>query len=184
MGISIAEVAADLGFDVTLVVGPVNTPIKNNSIKVIKVISAKEMAEQCILKFPANDITILSAAVADFTPENYNSQKIKNKENRFSLELVPTLDIAENLGKIKKENQILVGFALETENEISNAKKKLFKKNLDVIILNSLNDENAGFGFDTNKITIIDKFGKIDKFGLKSKDQVAKDIIEKIISIM
>ncbi len=184
MGIAIAAAAADSGFDVTLIVGPVNIVPKNSSIKIINVVSAKEMTEQCLKKFPESDVAILAAAVADFTPSDYRNQKIKSNGKGLSLNLIPTADIAGSLGKIKKESQILVGFALETENEVSNAKKKLLKKNLDLIILNSLNDEEAGFGFDTNKITIIDKYDKIDIFGLKSKDQVAKDIIDKVVSMI
>jgi len=164
--------------------GPVNILPKNRKVKVIDVISADEMAEKCISNFPESNIAILSAAVADFKPTAYVGQKIKTKKSGFSLELIGTTDIAVSMGKIKRDDQILVGFALETENETINAKNKLLKKNLDIIVLNSLNDKEAGFGFDTNKITIIDKFDKIDKFDLKSKDLVAKDIIEKIISMM
>ena len=184
MGIALADVAADHGFDVTLVLGPVNILPKNRKVKVIDVVSANDMAEKCISIFPESDIAILSAAVADFKPAGYVGQKIKSQKTGFSLELIGTTDIAESMGKIKRDDQILVGFALETENETINARNKLLKKNLDIIVLNSLNDNEAGFGFDTNKITIIDKFDKIDKFELKSKYQVAEDIIKKIISMM
>jgi phosphopantothenoylcysteine decarboxylase/phosphopantothenate--cysteine ligase len=184
MGIAIASVAAEYGANVELVLGPVDIIPENSDIKVINVKSAESMASECISRFPKCDIAILSAAVADFTPEKVAEEKIKKSDNELILRLKPTKDIAAELGKNKKRGQILVGFALETKNELQNAIFKLKKKNLDLIVLNSLNDEGAGFGFDTNRITIIDKNNNIDKFELKSKEEAARDIIDKIVSII
>jgi phosphopantothenoylcysteine decarboxylase / phosphopantothenate---cysteine ligase len=184
MGIAIASVAAEYGANVELVLGPVDILPENSDIKVIKVKSAKSMASECIGRFSKCDIAILSAAVADFTPEKVADDKIKRGDGEFILRLKPTKDIAAELGKSKKKGQLLVGFALETENELQNAISKLKRKNLDLIILNSLKEEGAGFGFDTNRITIIDKNNNIDKFELKSKEEAARDIIDKIVSII
>ncbi len=141
------------------------------------------MASECISRFSGCDIAILSAAVADFTPENVKKSKIKKEGNTFILKLKHTIDIAESLGKLKKPSQMLAGFALETNNELENAKEKLLRKNMDIIVLNSLTDAGAGFGHDTNKITIIDRNNNIDKFELKSKEAAAKDILNKIVSM-
>jgi phosphopantothenoylcysteine decarboxylase/phosphopantothenate--cysteine ligase len=184
MGIAIADAAAEYGANVELVLGPVDTLPKENKVKVINVTSAESMASECITRFRKCDIAVLSAAVADFTPEIASENKIKRDNNDMILRLKPTTDIAAELGKRKKKNQFLVGFALETDNELQNAISKLKKKNLDLIILNSLNDKGAGFGFDTNKITIIDRNNNIDKFELKSKEEGARDILDKIISII
>ena len=142
------------------------------------------MYNACLENFSVTDITIMCAAVADYTPEVNEKQKIKKKQNSLSLKLKPTKDILSNLGKIKSKDQLLVGFALETENELANAKIKLAKKNLDLIILNSLNDNGAGFTHDTNKITIIGKDNKTQSFKLKLKREVARDIVAKIISLI
>jgi len=142
------------------------------------------MAVECISRFPGCDIAILSAAVADFTPEDVKRKKIKKDKSEFVLKLKQTTDIAEELGKSKKPSQFLAGFALETDNELENAKGKLFRKNMDIIVLNSLNEKGSGFGHDTNKITIIDKYNNIDKFELKSKEEAAVDILIKIISMI
>ena len=184
MGIAIASVAAEYGANVELVLGPVDIIPENRNIKVINVTSAESMASECINRFPKCDIAILSAAVADFTPEKVAGGKIKRGNNELILRLKPTKDIAAELGKSKKKGQLLIGFALETENELQNAISKLKRKNMDLIILNSLNEEGAGFGFDTNRITIIDKNNNIDKFELKSKEEAARDIIDKIVSII
>jgi len=184
MGIALADAAADYGADVQLVIGPVNITPSNNSVKIVNVITAEDMADECISRFSGCNIAILAAAVADFTPEKVNSKKIKSKGNGLILELKPTTDIAEALGKIKKPSQVLAGFALETNNELANAKKKLFLKKLDIIVLNSLKEKGAGFECDTNKITIIDKYNNIDKFELKSKEEAAKDILNKIVSMI
>ncbi len=135
-------------------------------------------------RFPSCDIAILSAAVADFTPERSELKKIKKVSSDFILKLKATKDIAETLGKLKKPSQILVGFALETNDEIRNATEKLKRKNLDFIVLNSLKEEGAGFEHNTNKITIIDRYNNIDKFELKSKDETARDILNKIVSMI
>ena len=154
--------------------------IKNKNIIKTDVETAGEMYEKSMELFPDCDIAILSAAVADFTPTKVEDKKIK-KEDKMLLHLKKTKDILFNLGKIKKDNQILVGFSLETDNEIENAKQKLKKKNLDFIVLNSLNDKGAGFSFDTNKITVINKFESIKEYSLKPKDEVADDIINYLI---
>jgi phosphopantothenoylcysteine decarboxylase/phosphopantothenate--cysteine ligase len=184
MGIAIAETAACYGAEVELVLGPVDILPENKSIKIINVISAESMAVECKKRFTNCDIAILSAAVADFTPEKVAGTKIKRGDNELVIKLKPTTDIASELGRLKKKNQILVGFALETDNEIQNAEEKLSRKNLDIIVLNSLKEKGAGFGFDTNRITIIDKNNNIDKFELKSKEEAARDIIDKIVSIL
>jgi phosphopantothenoylcysteine decarboxylase/phosphopantothenate--cysteine ligase len=184
MGIALADAAAEYGAEVDLVLGPVNIVPENHAINTIDVITAESMAAECISRFPQCDIAILSAAVADFTPLVTRKEKIKKDGNKLLLKLKPTTDIAETLGKIKKPSQILAGFALETNNEINNARNKLLLKNMDIIVLNSLRERGAGFGHDTNKITIIDKYNNIDKFELKSKEEAAKDILNKIVSMI
>lgn len=184
MGIALADEAAEYGADVELVLGPVNILPRNNCIKIIDVTTAESMTSECIARFPYCDIAILSAAVADFTPEVVKEKKIKKDSSELLLRLKPTIDIAETLGKTKKPSQILIGFALETNNGVENAKEKLLRKNLDCIILNSLEERGAGFGHDTNKITIIDRYNNIDKFELKSKEEAAKDILNKIVSMI
>jgi len=183
MGIALADAAVDYGATVDLVLGPVNiTPSKR--VNTINVITAQSMADECISRFTYCDIAILAAAVADFTPEEISSKKIKKEKTDLLLRLKPTTDIARTLGMAKKPSQIIAGFALETDNEIANAREKLSRKNLDLIILNSLNEDGAGFGHDTNKITIIDRNNIIDNFELKSKDEAAKDILDKIVSLI
>jgi phosphopantothenoylcysteine decarboxylase/phosphopantothenate--cysteine ligase len=184
MGIALADAASEYGAVVELVLGPVSNKPVNKSIKVIDVTTAESMAVECISRFPACDIAILSAAVADFTPEEVREKKIKKVSNDMVLKLKPTRDIASALGKTKKNSQILAGFALETDNEIENAREKLFRKNLDIIVLNSLKEPGAGFEHDTNKITIIDRYNNIDKFELKSKEEAARDILNKIVSMI
>ena len=180
MGFEIAKQAANLGAEVFLITGPTNEEVKHSLIKRIDVISAEEMFKASYEYFNEVDIAILSAAVADYKPKNVATQKIKKKDATLSIELAPTKDILASLGKIKKQ-QFLVGFALETENEIENATSKLVRKNLDMIVLNSLQDKGAGFATNTNKITIIDKNLNTTVFDLKSKSAVAKDIISIII---
>ncbi len=182
MGYAIAEELANLGADVTLISGPTALTIKHSSIKKIEVTSALEMYNASIEQFKNTDICVMSAAVADYTPELVAHQKIKKESSSFDLKLKKTEDILFNLGQSKKSNQILIGFALETNNEEAFAITKLQKKNLDFIILNSLNDTGAGFKNDTNKITIIDKNLAKTSFDLKSKTEVAKDICAKIIA--
>ncbi len=178
MGIAIAKELADNGAEVILVLGPVALEIPRG-IKVISVNSASEMYEATITNFDNASGAILTAAVADYTPEVVSSTKIKKSDNDINLALVKTKDIAASLGQIKKANQFLVGFALETNDEINNAKNKLKSKNLDLIILNSLNDEGAGFGTDTNKITFINHT-ETTELPLKLKSALAKDIVKKI----
>ena len=180
MGYALAEECASRGADVYLVSGPVQIKAKHPNIKTISVESAQEMYEASNKEFDTSDICILCAAVADFRPETQADEKIKREKDDLVIRLKPTQDIAASLGAKKKENQILVGFALETNNEAENAQGKLIRKNLDFIVLNSLKDANACFGYDTNKITIIEKNGNSEAFCLKSKTEVAKDIIDKI----
>jgi phosphopantothenoylcysteine decarboxylase/phosphopantothenate--cysteine ligase len=180
MGYAIAEVAANLGAQVTLISGPVSLHINNEAIRVINVVSADEMFKATHRYFKNCDIAILSAAVADFTPNEVALQKIKKKEEILTITLNKTKDILASLGEIKS-NKYLVGFALETQNELENAKTKLKKKNLDLIVLNSLNDKGAGFKSDTNKITLISKDNKIVSFNVKLKKEVANDILQHII---
>lgn len=180
MGYAIADEAARLGADVILISGPTHWPVNNSGIKLIRVQTAEEMYEQCHLYFETVDVAIAAAAVADYKPKAVADQKIKKSESNFSIELEKTKDILASLGKIKKQ-QFLIGFALETENEIEHAKLKIQKKNLDLIVLNSLNDEGAGFGKATNKVTFIDKSFQIEPMPLKSKEEVAKDILNKVI---
>ena len=183
MGVAIAEEMHMRGANVTLVLGPSDLKVKGG-IEVIKVKSASEMFNVCEKIFPASDIAVMSAAVADYTPVTTASEKIKKTENDFAVQLTKTKDILKHLGSTKKNGQILVGFALETNNEKENALKKLQSKNADLIILNSLNDVGAGFGHDTNKITIFDKTGKEYPFETKSKKEVAIDIVNTIIKLL
>ncbi len=180
MGFAIAKTAANLGAQVFLISGPSHQQIKHSFVKRIDVVSAEEMYIASHKYFNEVDIAILSAAVADYKPKNIAHQKIKKKDSSLNIELEPTKDILASLGKIKK-HQFLVGFALETNNEIENAKSKIKRKNLDVIVLNSLQDKGAGFATNTNKITIIDKNLNEKPFELKSKAAVAEDIINEII---
>jgi phosphopantothenoylcysteine decarboxylase / phosphopantothenate---cysteine ligase len=180
MGYSIANELADRGAKVTIVSGPVQIKNSNPQITVIPIESAKEMYEQSLPVFSEVDGAIMCAAVADFTPENYSEFKIKREKDDLSIQLKPTIDIAAQLGLLKSEKQILVGFALETNDELNNAFSKLKRKNLDLIVLNSLNDRGAGFGVDTNKITMIGKDNKPTIFELKSKNEVAVDIVDRI----
>ena len=181
MGFAIAKAAANLGAEVILISGPSHQQIQHSLVKRINVISADEMYNACHTYFKEVDIAILSAAVADYKPKNIADQKIKKKDTTLTMELTPTKDILASLGEIK-ENQFLVGFALETNNEIENAKNKIKRKNLDAIVLNSLQDKGAGFATNTNKITIIDKSLNEKPFELKSKVEVAKDIMNEIVS--
>ncbi len=184
MGIALADAASEYGASVELVLGPVNIAPLNRSVSVINVTTAESMATECITRFPQCDVAILSAAVADFTPVETSSRKIKKTGSASVLKLKPTTDIAETLGRIKKPSQLLAGFALETDNEIENAREKLVRKNLDIIVLNSLNEAGSGFEHSTNKITIIDRYNNIDKFELKSKEKVAEDILDKVVSML
>lgn len=181
MGYALAEVCAEQGAEVTLVSGPVTLTTKHPAIRRIDVESAAEMYDAATRNFPDADITILCAAVADFTPKITADKKIKRKGDDLTLELQPTQDIAAALGAIKRKGQIMVGFALETDDELANARKKLKKKNLDLIVLNSLQDPGAGFRLDTNKVTIIDRHHGLTAYDTKSKREVAEDIVERIV---
>lgn len=181
MGFDIAESAANYGAEVILISGPTHLNTLNPVINLIRVTSAKEMYDACHEHFNSVNVAICAAAVADYKPKFVTEQKIKKTEASLTIELKKTEDILASLGKIK-QNQFLIGFALETENEIENAKLKIQKKNLDLIVLNSLQDEGAGFGKATNKITFIDKDFKVEPMDLKSKELVANDIMNKVIS--
>jgi len=183
MGFALAEEFAAQGADVTLICGPNSLKAIHKNIKRIDIVSAEDLNKAAINAFKSADISVLSAAVADYKPVKVAGQKIKKADGTKVLELIPTKDTLADLGKQKKSKQLLVGFALETENEIMNAKAKIKNKNLDLIILNSLNDKGAGFKSDTNKISIIDKYNKITKFELKSKAEVAQDIIKVILKL-
>jgi phosphopantothenoylcysteine decarboxylase / phosphopantothenate---cysteine ligase len=184
MGFAIAEQLAQQGASVTLITGPTYLSKELKGVHVIPVSSAEEMYEASVANFKDADISVLSAAVADYKPAQKADQKIKKKDETLTLELVKTKDIAAELGKLKTNGQLIVGFALETENEQAHAEKKLTSKNFDLIVLNSLNDKGAGFGHDTNKITIIDSNKKSKEFNLKSKKEVARDIVTTIIEHM
>ncbi|MFT3936402.1 MAG: bifunctional phosphopantothenoylcysteine decarboxylase/phosphopantothenate--cysteine ligase CoaBC [Chitinophagaceae bacterium] len=184
MGMAIAEEVATRGAKVNLVLGPSHLTAKHPNIKVYKVETASEMYAKCIELFETTDVGIMSAAVADYKPAEAAKEKIKKKEERFTLELVKTQDILQSLGDRKKKGQLLVGFALETANEKEYALSKLEKKNADIIVLNSLNDNGAGFGFDTNKVTIFEKGGNELIYEQKTKQQVAKDIVDRVVKML
>jgi phosphopantothenoylcysteine decarboxylase/phosphopantothenate--cysteine ligase len=181
MGFDIANSAANLGASVILVSGPTVFKVDHSLIKLINVVSALEMYDACHQFFNEVDVVIAAAAVSDYKPKQVATQKIKKVEDNFFIELEKTKDILASLGTTKK-NQFLIGFALETENEIENAKGKIQKKNLDLIVLNSLQDEGAGFGKLTNKVTFIDKDFNVEVMKLKSKEAVADDILNKVIA--
>ena len=180
MGYAIAENLANMGAEVLLISGPVNIVPKNYNIKLIKITSALQMHKACIENFEKFNAAIMCAAVADYTPTNPQEDKIKRGGSKLTIELTPNPDIASDLGKIKKKGQLLVGFALETSNGIENATAKLKKKNLDFIVLNALIENESGFNTDTNKVSIISSDTKIQHFELKSKQDVAIDIIENL----
>ena len=181
MGFSLAKVAISLGANVTMISGPTDQVIEKERLDVINVVSAEDMFNEVEAHLPKYDIIIFAAAVSDFKPKEVFTSKLKNKN--INLELVQTNDIAMFASTIRTKNQIIVGFALETEKGIINAKEKLIKKDFDLIILNSLQDKNSGFNYDTNKITIIDKASNVYSFKLKDKIEVAKDIFDKIIEL-
>ena len=182
MGFAIAEECANRGAEVTLVCGPVSIKTENPNINRVDVVSAKEMCNKCVNLFADTDIAILSAAVADYAPATCSESKIKReKTDSMTIELVKNPDIAATLGKMKSDSQMLVGFALETDNEKENAIRKINNKNLDWIVLNSLKDKEAGFQKDTNKITMLSHIGQEIPFDAKLKTEVAKDIIDTII---
>jgi phosphopantothenoylcysteine decarboxylase/phosphopantothenate--cysteine ligase len=184
MGFAIADQLAVMGAEVTLIAGPTMQKSTQHSIKRIDVTSAAEMLEACLQYYKNSKACIMCAAVADFTPVNVSAQKIKKQDNGLNIELKKTTDILKTLGEQKRKGQVLAGFALETNDEEKNAIEKLQKKNLDFIVLNSLNDKGAGFKTDTNKITIIDHNLQKTTFALKDKNEVAKDICNKVAELI
>ncbi len=183
MGVAIAEAFYHLGAEVTLVAGPLQIPVPH-FLKHVPVVTAADMLEACSEYFPSADVTILSAAVADYKPVSKADQKIKKKEEVWQLQLEKTKDVLLHLGSMKKPGQLLVGFALETENEVENARVKLEKKNLDLIVLNSLNDPGAGFAVDTNKVSLIFKDNTIKDIPLLPKSEVAREIVQSLVHLM
>jgi phosphopantothenoylcysteine decarboxylase/phosphopantothenate--cysteine ligase len=182
MGYAIANELAASGARVSLVSGPVTVKYTHPQVTVISVESAEQMYRRCVEIFPSADGAVMCAAVADFTPENFSENKLKRGDDELVIRLKPTQDIAGELGRLKTDRQLLIGFALETNDELNNAHSKMVRKNLDFIVLNSLNDPGAGFGGDTNKITMIGKDNNQTFFELKSKTEVAVDIVERIVS--
>ena len=183
MGYALAEAFAEKGANVTLISGPTNLKINHPNIKKIAITSASEMFEAVKANFANSDITVMAAAVADYSPTHQATEKIKKTTDNLQIALSKTIDILQYVGEQKKADQLTIGFALETTNELVNAQNKLKSKNADLIILNSLNDEGAGFNVDSNKITMIDKNGQIEAFELKSKNKVAQDILQKITQL-
>jgi phosphopantothenoylcysteine decarboxylase / phosphopantothenate---cysteine ligase len=184
MGIAIADELASRGAMVNLVLGPSQVTTNHKNIIVHKVKTAEEMYQQCTALFDKADVAVMSAAVADYKPAGVAKEKIKKNGESMLLELVKTKDILQSLGDRKRKGQLLVGFALETTNEKEYALNKLLKKNADIIVLNSLNDDGAGFGHDTNKVTIFEKDGNELAYGQKSKQQVARDIVDRIVKML
>jgi len=182
MGYALANELAKQGAEVILISGPTALTLNHPSVNIIEVQTADEMFDAAVKNFENCDVAIMAAAVADYKPDQKQEQKVKRTSQNLSISLEPNRDIAAHLGKVKKKTQIIIGFALETDDELKNASQKINTKNLDFIVLNSLKDKGAGFGFDTNKISIIDKAGKIESFTLKSKREVAVDIVNKLIS--
>jgi phosphopantothenoylcysteine decarboxylase/phosphopantothenate--cysteine ligase len=183
MGYAIAQEIANRGGEVILISGPVSIHVNHPNISLFEVTSALEMYEQAVRHFTGADAAIMAAAVADYRPSVKHNEKMKRNSEKMSIELMPNPDIAAELGKMKNKKQIVAGFALETNNENENASKKLQKKNLDFIVLNSLNDQGAGFQGDTNKVSIIGVDNKTKHFELKTKQQVAVDIVDYLISV-
>ncbi|MBS1575837.1 MAG: bifunctional phosphopantothenoylcysteine decarboxylase/phosphopantothenate--cysteine ligase CoaBC [Bacteroidetes bacterium] len=183
MGFEVARQLYEKGAEVTLIMGPTQLEFPVNGMKLVKVNTAAEMYNACKSSFTHADIGVMTAAVADYTPAVKAEQKIKKKEDKFTIELIKTKDILQALGEEKKEGQVLIGFALETNNEKEYALSKLKRKNIDMIVMNSLRDKGAAFGYDTNKITIFEKGGQEFSFDIKSKREVAKDIVDTLIRL-
>lgn len=183
MGIAIADALSDMGAQVTLVCGPSHFKTYHANITTVNVESTADMYDACMRVFPDCQVAVLAAAVADYKPAETAPDKIKKSSNTLSLELTKTVDILDSLGKAKQAGQILTGFALETTNELEHAQQKLQKKNADMIVLNSLRDEGAGFGYDTNKITLLDRTGFSQSLPLQSKQEAAAAIVNHIISL-
>ena len=180
MGYALAEELAEQGAQVSIVAGPTHQSANHPAITVEAVVSAEDMYTKCDKIFDSMDIVVLAAAVADYKPESVSAEKIKKQTDAMEIKLSKTIDIAETLGS-RKKNQLIVGFALETENELTNAKDKIQKKNFDFIVINSLKDQGAGFGYDTNKISIVNRENAVKSFELKSKKEVARDIVNEIV---
>ena len=181
MGFALAEAFADRGFDVLLIAGPVHIFTVNPAIKRIDVVSADDMYRAVMQHFAESDVGVFCAAVADFTPTVAADRKIKRKTDDLVIRLKPTQDIAAAAGRQKRQGQFIVGFALETDDEEANAVDKMQRKNLDMIVLNSLNDQGAGFGYDTNKVTVIERNGRRIDLPLQSKTEVARRIVEAVV---
>lgn len=184
MGYAIAQQFLQQGAEVFLVSGPVSIELKHPNLTIVDVHSASEMYMACCQFFEEVDIAVFAAAVADYRPAKVAEQKIKKDENSFTITMTKNIDIAYEFGKIKNDNQLSVGFALETNDELAHAQGKLQKKNFDMVVLNSMNDANATFGYDTNKITVVKKDLLPKEYSLKSKTEVAKDIVKEISSLL
>jgi phosphopantothenoylcysteine decarboxylase/phosphopantothenate--cysteine ligase len=184
MGKAIAEAFAAEGASVSLVIGPVSLETNVAGIEVTRITSANEMFEACSALMEQMDVAVFNAAVSDYTPAEPSDKKVKRGEGEWSIRLEPTRDIAAEMGRRKSKGQVLVGFALETDNEEENALLKLKKKNLDLVVLNSMKDSGAGFGTDTNRVTMIDRSGNLEKFELKPKKQVASDLVRRVIKMI
>lgn len=184
MGYAIARAFAAEGASVQLISGPVSLECHDAGVELSRVRSAAEMYERCSELMNQMDVAVFNAAVSDYTPVSPQGKKVKRGAGEWSIELKPTRDIAAEMGKRKREGQVLVGFALETDNELEHARRKLEKKNLDLVVLNSMQDKGAGFGTDTNLVTMMDRGGKIDKYELKPKAQVARDLVQRVIKIL
>jgi phosphopantothenoylcysteine decarboxylase/phosphopantothenate--cysteine ligase len=184
MGYAIAEACAAEGASVILVSGPVAIHTQADGIELERVTTAAEMYEACERHLDAVDVAVFNAAVSDFTPVEKSKSKVKRGSERWSIELQPTRDIAGELGRKKKKGQVFVGFALETDNEVEHARVKMEKKNLDLMVLNSLREEGAGFGTDTNKVTMIDPRGGMEKYELKPKAEVAADLVDRLVKLL
>jgi phosphopantothenoylcysteine decarboxylase/phosphopantothenate--cysteine ligase len=184
MGFAIAEAFAQEGAQVQLVTGPVPLECHAAGVHVSRITSAAEMYERCSALMDQMDVAVFNAAVADYTPVVSHERKVKRGAGTWSIELKPTKDIAAEMGKRKKPGQLLVGFALETDNEVEHARSKLKKKNLDLVVLNSMRDRGAGFGTDTNQVSMIDSMGNVDKYELKPKAQVAKDLVQRVVKLL
>ena len=184
MGFAIAEAFAAQGAKVHLVTGPVSLDTHSAGVEVIRVTSAGEMFERCSELMDRMDIAVFNAAVSDYTPISASGKKVKRVTGEWTIQLKPTKDIAAEMGRRKSAGQVLVGFALETDNEMEHARLKLEKKNLDLVVLNSMRDRGAGFGTDTNRVTMIDRMGNIEKYELKPKAQVAVDLVQRVLKIL